>query len=290
MPTQAEFEEKTYESYFCIELANVFENIFLPGHRAEAYLGFDAAFFVPWHDIPWLHIPFWQIRKRIEYGYSLHDLNHILEEQCTRLPKAKFNLYIQFKRPELIVGYRGAEWSFWNEPYYRYQIKVRQQNILSALDANSGCRAAVIYASPAYIESDTLYRYHEQNRIISESNIVPVNRLQNHARYTYIESGNSGIACTEAEEIEGPTFEDIIGEAERSEPLGFLEHLLWTCRMIEECLMDDRTADVLETGRASIVSRLTSDERTIEPNTVLHAIFTIGVFLEISNSRLLFLY
>ena len=232
MPAQAEFEEKTYEGYFCSELARVTKLSFPPGQRAEAYLGFDVAYSVPWQDIPWPHSPFWPIARIEEYGFSLHDLTHVLQERYARLPDVKFNLFIQFKRPERIVGHRGAEWFYWNEPYYRYDIMAHQQRLLSALDAESGNRATVIYASPAYIEFAMLFDFARQDRTIAESNIAPVARLQNHSRYTYVEPGSRGMACTEPEDIEGPSFNEIMGAAGGSEPQSFVEHLLWTSKTI----------------------------------------------------------
>lgn len=189
MPIQAEFEEKTYEIYFGHEMARLVRYAYSPGQVAETYLGFDAAYHLFWDELPWPYLPFWSQTLWEEPGFSLHDWTEILEEHFSHVPDVRFNLFVQFKRPERIIDHRGAEWAIWRAPYYRYEIREHQQNILSALDEHSGNRATVIYASPACIELQTLFRLSTENQIISESNIALVESLHNHNRYTYIAPG-----------------------------------------------------------------------------------------------------
>ncbi len=65
-------------------------------------------------------------------------------------PKFKFNIFIQYKRPEYIQSPRGTEYKDWGEPYFRYNILQHQQDILVQLEKNAGENAIVVYASPAF--------------------------------------------------------------------------------------------------------------------------------------------
>ena len=290
MPIQAQFEEKTFETYFGHELTRRIYDSFSPGQIAEAYLGFDAAFLLPWHDLPWpipLFGPWW---VRAEPGISLHDLTHLLDHVCARLPDVKFNLFVQYKRPERVVGHRAAEWTVWKAPYYRYEIRKKQQNVLSDLDSQSGDRAIVVYASPAYIKSRTLFRFARERRIIPESNIAPVASLNGHSRFTYTRPGSKGVACTDPVEVEGPTLETILEDATSRDAIPYIEHLLWTSRVIEESVKSDEALSTLDDARRAILSLYTLAELSVERDTVLYAILTIRAFSDLTSSRLSFLY
>ena len=60
--------------------------------------------------------------------------------------------------------------------------------------------------------------------------------------------------------------------------------------MIEESVKDQETRDTLEAGRVAILARFGTTERSVEPNTLMHALLTMAVFSDISHSRLLFIF
>ena len=206
MTKWAEFAKKTYEKYFSQQIARATNVTFSPGTVNEFHLGFDEAFLVPGsigHMLRTkflLHPFFWR------NGVRLTEVDEFVQEVGERLPNFKFNFFVQYKIPELVSGNRGAEWNSWERSYYRYRLKAHQQDALAQLQLTAGQRAAVAYASAAFLTSEDLFKFVKSERVVQESNIASAGRMTGHTRYTYVSRGGNGMAHSEAQEIEGPAF------------------------------------------------------------------------------------
>ncbi|HFC8842572.1 TPA: hypothetical protein ACFU1W_001103 [Neisseria oralis] len=184
----AEFEEKTYETYFNFELARQYPIFFPPGQVCEGWLGFDVAFY---------------IESATFRSYPLRRKNYLNKLLCQiqNLPKQmKANCFFQYKRPIFLANSKAKEWMYWSRPYFRYKICNRQQKLLENIKAKLN-NSLVLYASPATVSMDELFHFYENSEIIDNSNFTAVERLSNHHVNTYIRSGNFSIACSEMEEI-----------------------------------------------------------------------------------------
>jgi len=208
---KCEFEEKTYEQYHNLELIGKDKILFPPGQIQENKFGIDSALFSEnerfWR-IWWYYN--WWIFPPIPRGVYLSDL---LEDEfwedlkdmidAKDFPKFKFNIFIQYKRPEYIKSPRGKEYSSWTKPYFRYDLLQHQQDILLQLEKNVNRNAIVVYAAPAFYKMYDLLNYYTNGKLIENSNYVKPSKLNRHTRWTYINGGTNGLAFSESERIEG---------------------------------------------------------------------------------------
>lgn len=111
-----------------------------------------------------------------------------------KLPTFNTNLLIQAKRPtpmsraSSILKNYGFPSKFW-----RFEITEHQQEILEKVSQNWCRKALVVYASPAFHSLDELYEYTEAQLVVKNTNFVKVERLQNHKRWNYYQSGTKGL-------------------------------------------------------------------------------------------------
>ncbi|HNB25604.1 MAG TPA: hypothetical protein PLR41_01480 [Alphaproteobacteria bacterium] len=219
---RAEFKEKTYEKYFGHELARLTNVTFSPDQVDEGILGFDEAFLLPeywlWRLAPYVR----RGRRHRFFGVPPVEFDRIFGELSSHLPPFRFNLFVQYKRPEYIRSRSSTEWENWRKPYYRYDVTPHQQAILEKIETQSHNRAATVYASPAFWTSNDLFRHAQAQAVTSNSNIVSVGRLNGHGRYTYAQAGFQGKAHSEATDIESQAISTIVanGLENRGSPLG----------------------------------------------------------------------
>jgi len=220
----AEFEEKQYEHYMNFELLckhNIL-NLFPPGQHLEHYLGFDVALYSCNHKFwkyfkdlwRWYNYYYYRIFNKFPYikPEDVRFFEELLGKYLNYIPKIKFNLFIQYKRPEYLTSNRSKEWIYWKKPYYRYHIINHQQQLLKNLALNIDRHSAlVIYASPAFHTQKQLWENVQRKTIIDNSNYCKVTDLSGHMKYTYINGGKYGIALSEPEKIENLNFEKSIG-------------------------------------------------------------------------------
>jgi hypothetical protein len=167
-----EFKEKPYEKYFSHEIARLTNVSFSPDQCDENFLGFDDAFLLPFEYL--LSIAPYVRRSRHLHrsGIVLRELDHLAEKVVERMPPFRFNLFVQYKRPEYLRTRGAREWSHWHAAYYRFEITPHQQRLLERLDAASHGRAATVYASPAFRSSSDLWRFAESEKILDNSNVA----------------------------------------------------------------------------------------------------------------------
>lgn len=200
---KAEFEEKQFETQLNSEL--LYKNsIYSPGQVLENILGFDVALFTK-------NKHFWKIFDPHLFHRCYHLYPGIildtkywdhLEDSINEFPQIKFNLIIQYKRPDYLTSKSSTEWKLWNKEYYRYDITQHQQKSLSDLSVKINSNCLVLYASPVFSTKKALWDLSNKIELVNNTNFCEVNRLNNHNKFTYNQNGKIGIACSEPEEIE----------------------------------------------------------------------------------------
>ena len=201
----ATFEEKSYEQYFNVELAER-SSIFFPlGQVQEGKLGFDAGSFSRNRRF-WRHLGFPHWFFPHFDGADLRELademEHYLGIALDHIPRMKSNLLFQYKRPEYIGEPTGKEWNNWNTPYYRYDIYKEQQDLLFHLSKKFGDRVLILYACPATHNVHELVDFYKDGQVILNSNFRKASELQGHDRNTYVKAGTYSIACSDPERFE----------------------------------------------------------------------------------------
>lgn len=245
---KAEFKEKTYEKYFSNEAARLTNISFSPDQCDENFLGFDDAFLLPLHKL-FSIAPYVHRRRRLRHsGIVLQELDYLTEEAVRRMPPFRFNLFVQYKRPEYLRTRGAREWSHWCAAYYRFDITPHQQRLLERLDVASHGRAATVYASPAFWSSSDLWRLVEAEQILDNSNVASASRLTGHGCYTYIKPGHSGIGHSDPKDIESPSLRETVSVGvERNKPIEAEEHIIKTAAIIREAADGaDETAMLLK--------------------------------------------
>lgn len=225
MSEVAEFKEKTFEKYFGYEIARKTKITFSPDQCDEAFLGFDDAFFLSSiGTIPWL--PYMRRRRLARLsGMSIGDIDSLAEDAYRRLPPFKFNLFVQYKRPEYIDHHRGKEWAFWGAPYFRFDITVHQQKLLAEIERKASGRASVVYAAAAFWKSIDLYSHAIAETVVQNSNVANAARLNGHERFSYKKSGSFGRGHSEPVEIKSSPIQQIIEAGLQQEELAFSDHI-----------------------------------------------------------------
>jgi hypothetical protein len=279
MAQMAEFEEKTYEKYFGQELVRGRPISFSPGQCSENALGFDEAFRVPWFDLHWrfghLMPNIWSSLS----GIDPKDLNRFANDLSGHLPKFKFNLFVQYKRPEFVTGNNAKQRQYWKQSYYRYKLTPQQQNTLEKLHTLSIGRAGVVYASPAFWTDADLFKAAEKRKVISNSNIVSVDKLTGHGRFTYVASGGTGKAFSEPVDIEGLTIQQIIENGLEQKDQPFNQHIKGAAKLIEDALKEDiKDMELLTQARLAIVGGREIKAAIGSPDSFSYALATIEAF------------
>jgi hypothetical protein len=252
---KAEFTEKPYEKYFSQELSGICGPTFSPDQVSENYLGFDEAFFVK-HLMRFPHIiPFRNTRRRRWLvGISSEEIKHVAKELNHLLPRFRFNLFVQYKRPDYLRARNAKYWRDWKQPYYRYDITENQQTRLQSIHEAAQRRAVVVYAAPAIWSGEEFFERAADRRIIENSNIAQVTRIGEHKKYTYARPGNFGVAYSEPEEIESESLESLISAGSENQALSFTAHVKLLAEKIEESMSKNlRGKKVLEEAKRAVI-------------------------------------
>jgi hypothetical protein len=192
--TRAQFEEKTYETAYTIELAlglggNI--AVFSPGQVLEKLLGFDAAANPDATHVLWsvLSLP---RPPGVRLVPSLWGGAPISQPAFTALPSYPVSVFFQFKRPEFLNGPRAKQWHLWHGPYYRFARSVDQQRVLARLERRLGPQAVVRYAAPAFHTLGEFETAQVSGTVISRSGHVRPEVLRRHKVWTYDQPGAAG--------------------------------------------------------------------------------------------------
>jgi hypothetical protein len=273
----AEFEEKTYEKYFGQELARRTVVTYSPGQCGEKHLGFDEAFMVPWlwsWRFPHADERWWARRG----GISLAEMNHLADELGRHLPPFRFNLFVQYKRPEWVEGHRAGERTWWGQSYYRYAITPHQQQALIEVASAADARASVVYAAPAFWRSTSLFNHAAKRQIIATSNIALASGMSNHHHFSYIAAGTRGAAHSNPVSMESLAIEAILDAGFEQQEVPFRAHLEKMARAIDAGLSDfPGLSERLVAARRAQLS-LTGYNEEIPSQGIVHAMATLEGF------------
>ncbi len=275
----AEFKEKTYETAFVGELRLLTNIIYAPDQTDENLLGFDVSAFLPWEMLP-PFLPHMRYRRWKHFiGVSAAEINDLGAEMNSRLPKFRLNLFIQFKRPQYLVGKNASEWKEWNQAYYRYKLESHQQKLLHKINLTSKGRAKAFYAVPAFHLSDDLFNKTLDETIIKSSNIVDASLLEGHSKCTFAEAGNIAMAHSQPTEIRGPVIEELISPNETAPEFSFTRNLKETSNLIKTALEEDiASLNTLELGRRAILGGPMSEVYPRAAGSWYDALITILAF------------
>jgi hypothetical protein len=269
-----EFKEKTYEKYFSQEIGRLTNISFSPDQCDESFLGFDDAFFLPLRHLNFIAPYVRRSRRSHRIGIFLKELEHLTDEVIRRMPPFRFNLFVQYKRPEYLLTKGAKEWHFWQRSYYRFDITPHQQKLLERLEAISYDRASTVYASPAFWSASDLWQHVAASHIIDKSNIASAGRLVSHGCYTYVEPGHRGRGHSESVAIDSPILiETISAGVEKNDPLEAKQHLLKTAETMRSAANENEyTKQLLKQAEFPYLS----DEAA--PSQLMLALTTLRAF------------
>jgi len=190
--TIADFEEKTYEVVYDVELSEgAGPTPWAPGQVLEHLVGFDAAASPDASHVLW-HV----------LGAPRPKGLVLLPEHWTgapgrrpakkRLPSDPISFMVQFKRPEMIRSHAGKQWNLWRRPYFRFKLDPAQQRTLKRLEMNTVGDAIVRYAAPAFVTNQEMDVARLSGQVISSSGHVSPAILSGHSVWTYLTAGSAG--------------------------------------------------------------------------------------------------
>lgn len=278
---QALFKEKTYEKYFGHELARKTNITYSPDQCDEASLGFDEAFHLPPKLLAELLPHMRHRRKPRLHGHSMSEFDFVGDELSKRLPLFKFNLFVQYKRPDYISRSDGKEFWSWKKPYFRFDTTSHQQLILEKVSQQSLGRSATVYAAPAFWKSKDLFDNARNGIIVGQSNIVMAERLRGHSRFSYCQPGHLGKGHSDPVDIESSGFDRILSDGLLQEGLQFNIHIKRAAKQIEEAAREvDDCAQLLGLARSLILDGFEDLKPDDGPSSFSYAIATVRAFSE----------
>lgn len=265
--------------------------IFPPGQHLENILGFDAALFTRnrafWRhflgDYPWYRRFFKSYLKGLYFPKDAFELEDAFNND---LPKFKFNVFIQHKRPERMVKDTATEWDSWGQKYYRYKVLEHQQKTLETLESSVGNEGIVTYASPAFHTKEEFWNVHKKQSFIQNSNFCQPHKLAGHNSYTYITAGTLGIAHSEPQEVESKhLIEELqrLSQAESPKEASNSEFVAKSCNLVEASLRKQEKPMALY---SDIVREL--DEHQPEAPKLLRDLYRLSAFKFVSGTNLYF--
>jgi len=208
---KAHFEEKEFEAQINGEMRAQFGFIYAPGQVLEHTIGIDAALVCPCTE-------FWKLFQP-PHPRSLFPVNVVpsglqlnptywasLDQALDHFPPFKFNLFLQYKRPDRLIDARSKQWDDWLKPYFRFDITPNQQVALDKLAGIAGTDALVGYACPAFHTYSELWGHVATLQVVANTHFVAASELTGHAQYTYEKPDEAGIAFSEPAEIQGLDF------------------------------------------------------------------------------------
>lgn len=198
---KAAFEEKEYEIPLNSQLILGNQNIWTPGQVFEGNFGIDAGLLVLredfWDIVGYPNVVEGIILNDFRFGYLWKKLG-----QTRSLPTFKLNLFLQIKRPEKLIRRTSSLKSLGlNSPYWRFEIKEHQQELLNKLKIKLGNRVFVAYACAAFDKLTELYSFTENGTLIENSTFVKIERLNSHHKWIYDKGGSEGFAMSKPEFI-----------------------------------------------------------------------------------------
>lgn len=212
MPRPAEFEEKEYEHLLVAAIGRKTNAWWGPGQVLERWLGFDVVLFGTagiWQALGYL--------EPVGRGVYLRDLlsvpPRITRVPPSRLPTFRVNLFLQAKRPELMLRTRLELRAEGIDPEcFRIKIDGRQQRRLVSMTGKLRGAGLVAYIAPAFYKSDDLNAARLTGNIFELSNSVSALRMRGHNYWLFNGPGQQGVGHSEPERVEEPSLESRLEE------------------------------------------------------------------------------
>lgn len=194
---EAEFEEKEYEIPLNSQLLLGGSNIWTPGQVFEGNFGIDAAIQVLrndfWDMVGYPSVLDGIILHHFRFGYLWKKL-----DRTRPLPTFKLNLFLQTKRPERLTRRTSTLRHLGlMSPYWRFEIKSHQQDLLNKLKMKLGNRVFVAYGCAAFDKLTDLYSHTENGTLVENSTFIKIEKLNLHHKWVYDKPGSEGFAMSE---------------------------------------------------------------------------------------------
>jgi len=274
------YEEKTFEGYFNIELANCADVYFPLGQVQEGSIGADAVALTRnrwlwrrlghpyWFRLKYQGLPFREIAEEMEC---------FLEKEIGNIPDIKVNVFFQYKRSEYLTSTQASEWAHWLRPYFRYDICREQQALLEHLNSKFQKSVLILYAAPALQDVNELVDYHCNRKIVAHTNFRPATDLAGHGKNTFAEAGTHSWACSEPVRHE---YFDLLGNLreQRSPDQKNSESIIALSKGVSEVLLESSLAQAF----LALVEQygISQIERSLP---LLNAHFVMAAFREITG-------
>lgn len=243
------YEEKTFESYFNVELADSSDVYFPLGQVQEGSIGADAVALTKNRRL-WrlLGHPYWfhPNYRGLPFRDIAEEMERFLGKEIANIPEIRTNIFFQYKRSECLVSSQASEWAHWMCPYFRYDIYPEQQALLEHLNSKFQQSVLILYAAPALQDVNELVDYHCNRKIISNTNFRPAADLAGHARNTFTNAGTHSWACSEPVRHE---YFDLLGNLreQRSFNQTNSESIVSLSKGVGEVLLDSPLAKAFST-------------------------------------------
>lgn len=277
------FAEKWYEQCLNFELITE-SRFFAPSQPQEGIIGFDAAIFT---NNP-IFLGLFNTPQHIDQGIvidpAIWDNGRNLNSQ--ELPKFKYNLFIQHKRPEYIKSPRGFEYPDWNNPYFRYDVDEDQQSALSNLERHVHDYSLVVYACPAFWTVEEFTRHYAAGELVENSNFVSTTVLDGHDRYSFTAGGTNGRVHSKSKIVDTVDIKKEIKILSEMRPK-FEDNKKFISALANSV---DDTINKIEGSVHDNFYTLLNRFKQSKRNELDDSIATIFAFLLISNSSLLIGY
>lgn len=179
-----EFEEKSFESAFNSELERRNKRrIFSPGQMAENTVGVDVLSYVGKRH------PFWRaVGSRFGRGGSLA---YSSSSGKKLVPNEVFNVFLQYKRTEIMVGAKARHYRYFGGEYMRFKVDspIGQKETMLILERAVGQAGHVSYVAPAFTTLDMLREAQRRKRVMVQSVAVKPSEFEpDHTSYNFTQA------------------------------------------------------------------------------------------------------
>jgi hypothetical protein len=208
----AEFEEKEYETASNAELATG-GAVWSSGQVIEQIVGYDTVAAPVARHVIWqlLRVPRPAgVRLLPKFWFAGH------QPPTGRLPRAPVSLILQYKRPDYLHGPQAAQWSYWHQPYYRFNRTEAQHRVLRRLDRLLDRQAVVRYACPAFWRFSELEAAVLTREVLKLTGFVSPTALGVHKAWTYVTPGLDGKANPSADRLAFQTVSELVSDFQTS--------------------------------------------------------------------------
>lgn len=128
----------------------------------------------------------------------------------TQIPDEVFNLFIQYKRSDSMIGTGATHYRRFKGHYYRFRFDTpaNQLPTLHALALSSGSDAHVVYAAPEFHTMKELFEATRTQQVITKSVIVEARHLLTKHKAFNFRSGFTSIQNPEPENVKSTPAQD----------------------------------------------------------------------------------